>query len=192
VAVVAVGQVDTHFLGSLHLETVHGLPCLGNVDLIVVGIAHFGSLLLSFSGKQAAFRKGERLFSFRSPILTKVENSMNVKWRKDWKRMESVHILIIKLNPQRTCQTFRSLSDDVLATLEMRNLSLEAYLNSISQMQNMAEKIFDEASEEMSVLLWQIERNARADLPKIEDILGDAYIKFETNNEGEHEAYLKI
>ena len=59
-------------------------------------------------------------------------------------------------------------------------------------MQNMAEKIFDEASEEMSVLLWQIERNARADLPKIEDILGDAYIKFETNNEGKHEAYLKI
>ena len=134
----------------------------------------------------------ENVFSFRTLILTKVENSMNVKWRKDWKRMESVHILIIKLNPQRTCQTFRSLSDDVLATLEMRNLSLEAYLNSISQMQNMAEKIFDEASEEMSVLLWQIERNARADLPKIEDILGDAYIKFETNNEGKHEAYLKI
>ena len=134
----------------------------------------------------------ENVFSFRTLILTKVENSMNVKWRKDWKRMESVHILIIKLNPQRTCQTFRSLSDDVLATLEMRNLSLEAYLNSISQMQNMAEKIFDEASEEMSVLLWQIARNACAELPKIEDILGDAYIKFETNNEGKHEAYLKI
>ena len=36
VAVVTVGQVDAHFLGSLHLELVHSLTGLGNVDLVVV------------------------------------------------------------------------------------------------------------------------------------------------------------
>ena len=45
VTVVAVGQVDTDLQGSLHLETVHSLTGLGNVDLVVVGIAHNRSLL---------------------------------------------------------------------------------------------------------------------------------------------------
>ena len=36
VAVVTVGQVDAHFLGSLHLELVHSLTGLGNVDLVVI------------------------------------------------------------------------------------------------------------------------------------------------------------
>ena len=36
VTVVAVGQVNAHFLSSLHLETVHSFPCLGNIDLVVV------------------------------------------------------------------------------------------------------------------------------------------------------------
>ena len=44
VTVVAVGQVDTHFLSSLHLELIHSLLSLGNVDLIVLH-----SLSLSFS-----------------------------------------------------------------------------------------------------------------------------------------------
>ena len=49
VTVVAVGQVDAHFLGSLHLETVHGFTGLGDIDLVVVGIAHkkFSPLLSS-------------------------------------------------------------------------------------------------------------------------------------------------
>ena len=45
VAVVAVGQVDANFLGSLHLELVHGLASLGNVQLVVVRVAHNRSLL---------------------------------------------------------------------------------------------------------------------------------------------------
>ena len=45
VAVVAIGQVDAHFLGSLHLETVHGFTGLGDIDLVVVRVAHFSSLL---------------------------------------------------------------------------------------------------------------------------------------------------
>ena len=45
VAVVALLQVHTHFLGSLHLETVHSLTSLRNVQLVVVGIAHNRSLL---------------------------------------------------------------------------------------------------------------------------------------------------
>ena len=45
VTVVTVGQVDAHFLGSLHLETVHSLTGLGDVDLIIIGIAHVSTLL---------------------------------------------------------------------------------------------------------------------------------------------------
>ena len=49
VTVVAIGQVDAHFLGSLHLELVHGLTSLRNVDLVVA--LHIVSLLCPFSGK---------------------------------------------------------------------------------------------------------------------------------------------
>jgi hypothetical protein len=36
VTVVTVGQVDTDLTGSLHLEAVHSLTSLGNIDQIVV------------------------------------------------------------------------------------------------------------------------------------------------------------
>ena len=62
VAVVAVGQVDTDFLCSLHLETVHSLTCLRNIDLVVVIVAHRKSLLLTFSGKAKALSDRKRLF----------------------------------------------------------------------------------------------------------------------------------
>jgi hypothetical protein len=45
VAVVAVGQVHAHFLGSLHLETIHSLTGLGDIQLVVVRVAHIRSLL---------------------------------------------------------------------------------------------------------------------------------------------------
>ncbi len=45
VAVVAAPQVDTHFLSDKHLEAVHGLTSLGDIQLVVVGIAHNVSLL---------------------------------------------------------------------------------------------------------------------------------------------------
>ena len=65
VAVVAVLEVDAHLIGGLHLELVHGLTGLGDVDAvaggvaagvgsvvgrvgIVVAVAHDRSLLLSF------------------------------------------------------------------------------------------------------------------------------------------------
>ena len=35
VTVVTVGQVDAHFGSSLHLELVHGLTSLGDIDLVV-------------------------------------------------------------------------------------------------------------------------------------------------------------
>ena len=76
VAVVAVGQVDAHFLSDKHLETVHGLTSLRNVQLIVVGIAHRKSLLLSFSGKAKPLSSGKRLFSFRTPIFSRREFCM--------------------------------------------------------------------------------------------------------------------
>ena len=40
VTVVTVLQVHANFLGSLHLELLHSLLCLGNIDL-VVAITHF-------------------------------------------------------------------------------------------------------------------------------------------------------
>ena len=49
-------------LGSLHLELVHGFLSLGNIDPVVIGIAHLDSLLFIISGKQDTFRIGEHLF----------------------------------------------------------------------------------------------------------------------------------
>ena len=76
VAVVAIGQVDANLLGSLHLEAVHGLAGLGDIDLVVVRVAHIDSLLFTFPESQP-LSGGERLFSFRSHSLTKVGPCMN-------------------------------------------------------------------------------------------------------------------
>ena len=86
VTVIAIGQVNADFLSCLHLEAVHGLTGLGNVQLIVVRVAHFDSLLFVFSGKARHFPDGECLF-VRSPILTKVDSCMSGEWRKKWVMM---------------------------------------------------------------------------------------------------------
>ena len=62
VTVVAVGQIDADFLGSLHFELLHSLLSLGNIDPVVIRIAHLDSLLFVDSGKQDTFRTGEHLF----------------------------------------------------------------------------------------------------------------------------------
>ena len=56
VAVIAIGQVNANFLCSLHLEAVHSLTGLGNIDLIVVIVAHGHYLLCRFPGKEVTFR----------------------------------------------------------------------------------------------------------------------------------------
>ena len=63
VAVVAVSQVNTDFLGGLHLETIHSLPGLGDIQLIVVIVAHIDFSPSNQSGKQDAFRM-ESVFFF--------------------------------------------------------------------------------------------------------------------------------
>ena len=85
VAVVAVGQVDADFLSCLHLEAVHGLTGLGNVQLVVVRVAHFRSLLL-LSSDENTFRR--KHFLFRGHSLTEDVFDMNVKCRKVWKRLD--------------------------------------------------------------------------------------------------------
>ena len=55
VTVITVLQVDANFLGSLHLELVHGLTSLGDVDLIVVLGTHNLLSPLSFFGKVSRF-----------------------------------------------------------------------------------------------------------------------------------------
>ena len=92
VTVVAVGQVDADFLSSLHLELVHSLTSLGNVDLVVVIVAHIRFSPLSFSGKQGAFRM-ERVFSFRRHILTRFGCHILVDYRKKTKKMDEKQIL---------------------------------------------------------------------------------------------------
>ena len=62
VTVVAVLQVNANFLSSLHLELLHGLLCLGNIDLIIP-IAHNTFSPFHFPGKQNAFQR--KHFSFR-------------------------------------------------------------------------------------------------------------------------------
>ena len=74
--VVAVSQVDANFLGSLHFELVHGFLGLGNIDPVVIGIAHLDSLLFVISGKQDTFRTGEYLF-FRGHSFAKVRVTMS-------------------------------------------------------------------------------------------------------------------
>ena len=68
VTVVAIGQIDADLAGCLHLELVHCLPCLGDVQLIVI-VAHNRSLPFGFPESQVAFRQ-ESFFSFRNPILS--------------------------------------------------------------------------------------------------------------------------
>ena len=78
VTVVAVGQVDTHFLGSLHLETVHSLASLGNIQLVVVRVAHFDFSASFNSGKQDAFRM-ENIFFF--PYSQFAQSRIVYVWR---------------------------------------------------------------------------------------------------------------
>ena len=54
-------RVDADFGSCLHLELVHCLPSLGDVQRIVI-VAHIRSLIFEFPGKQGRFPVGERLF----------------------------------------------------------------------------------------------------------------------------------
>ena len=56
VTVVAIGQVDAHFLSDKHLEAVHSLASLGDVQLVVIRVAHFVFSPSFNSGKEDAFR----------------------------------------------------------------------------------------------------------------------------------------
>ena len=65
VTVVTVGQVDADLGSCLHLELVHCLTGLGDVDLVVA--LHIHSLLLSFSRK-AMRLSGENAFFLSATI----------------------------------------------------------------------------------------------------------------------------
>ena len=81
VTVVTVGQVDADLGCSLHLELVHSLTSLGDIDLVV---ALHNAYLLLLSSEENTFRR--KHFLFRGHSFTKDEKAMNVNWRKEWKR----------------------------------------------------------------------------------------------------------
>ena len=62
VTVVAVGQVDTDLGSRLHLELVHCLTGLGDIQLIVVLAAHRNSLLFIFPESQINFPNWRVIF----------------------------------------------------------------------------------------------------------------------------------
>ena len=96
-AVAAALQVDAHLLGGLHLELVHGLPGLGDVELIVI-VAHNRSLLFGFPESQVAFRQ-ESFFSFRNPILSQRKFRISGECREIYRKMANLKIwnkLVIK------------------------------------------------------------------------------------------------
>ena len=86
VTVVTVGQVDAHFLSSLHLELLHSLLCLGNIDLIVT-IAHIYSLLFQTSAFFDGFiRRNTSIAKFAAKykcFFTAITTDFgNVNWNK--------------------------------------------------------------------------------------------------------------
>jgi len=74
----------------------------------------------------------------------------------------------------RECRLFKSLSDEALATLRRKNLSLNDYLATVERMQNVADFVFSEVNEEMAMWLWRIEQSARVKQPSLEELLKNA------------------
>ena len=93
VTVVTIGQVDAHFGCSLHLEAVHCLTGLRNIDLIVVLHSTLSfclrillNSLLSWKAKDAFPQEID--FSFRKASFTRKEKITLVSFRKIEKKME--------------------------------------------------------------------------------------------------------
>ena len=72
----SIGNRDINVLGSLHLELIHGLPCLGNIQLVAVLHNVFSSF--PFLSR----------FFLRSHSITAKSGEMSVILRKRWGRME--------------------------------------------------------------------------------------------------------
>jgi len=84
VTVVTVSQVHANFLSSLHLELLHSLLSLGNVDLIVSHI--FSLLLLAYIFVRLAFLERctflRKHFSFRKHSFAEKKRNMIAFFRK--------------------------------------------------------------------------------------------------------------
>ena len=70
--VVTLLQVDADFLGGLHLELLHGSLGFGDIDRVVIVVAHTSYLLTSFC---------ETRFMYRRTILSRNLSDMTVKNR---------------------------------------------------------------------------------------------------------------
>ena len=86
VTVVTIGQVNAHFLCSLHLELVHSLASLGDIQLVVVRVAHFRTLL--FFLRKRHFPKKALFVSVGLflPGMKTIHLFLRGKVRKIWKK----------------------------------------------------------------------------------------------------------
>ena len=94
VTVVTVGQIDADLGSGLHLELVHSLTGLGNIQLVVVIVAHIDSLLFVFP--ESKMLSGlESVFSFRSHSLTKGKRKNHVSFRKSTQKMGATEVTVL-------------------------------------------------------------------------------------------------
>ena len=71
---------------------------------------------------------------------------------------------------RKESRSFKGLSDNALQTLRQRGLEIEVYSDCVQQMQEMAEGMFRQPTEEQA-MLWRIEKNAQVQDPSLEEYL---------------------
>lgn len=76
----------------------------------------------------------------------------------------------MQMQLRRESRNFMELSDKALQILRQKGLALDAYLENVWQMQEIAEGMFQQPTEEMA-MLWQIEKNARVEDPSLAEFL---------------------
>ena len=101
VTVVTIGQVDAHFLGSLHLELIHGFLSLRNIDLVVVLHNRFSPFCVFPESDRFP---GKTTLSFRSHSLAKVRMTMSGVWRKKRKSAprKKIQLRCKEMSPGKT------------------------------------------------------------------------------------------
>lgn len=84
---------------------------------------------------------------------------------------------------------FRKISEEALQNLRQRERTLDQYLTAVSRMQELAEGMFRQPTQEMAIL-WAIERNARVKDPTLDEYI-EMCIKEQKDIEREEQEHEK-